>query len=521
MSVFSLKFTTLLFSILILPISLQSMTPLEKSGYSKLTSYPEMVSFLQELDAGCPFLTVKNIGSSVECRSIPALFFSISKKFSSGKHVIDKKPTLLIYCQQHGNEPAGKEAALMLAEELAFGSFERFRSFNLIIIPMLNPDGNESNRRKNSADVDLNRDHAALTQPETQSLHALFRQYLPEITLDVHEYTSMSKEWVEQGVIKDADIMMEGGTNPNIDRSLIDYTRNTILPEMETSLAQKSLRFHRYIVGDPFGNNHIRYSTAAVNDGRQSFGFFGTFSFLLEGKKYSSHYTYIEKRTASQLSALKSFLDIVEKHGKTMRNIVKKVRHSQEIPFNYFSRLAHIQMDYTSSAPGDSLEFPLFDLYDWEPITRPLPNFQPHLAIEKSVSEPLAYIFPAEMNQLIETLELHGFKVLHLSGTSDIKLEKYDIAGISGKNFEDSTVPAAEVTSVVQIRRLPQNTCIVYLDQLGGDILPLLLEPQSSFNIFQDKNYRRFQPDYYPFANGEYPIYRLIEPVELGFIENK
>ena len=65
-----------------------------------------------------PDLRVRIIGRSQEARAIPLLIFARPRPGDGGDLAKNGKPTVLIIGQQHGNEPAGGEAALALAAEL-------------------------------------------------------------------------------------------------------------------------------------------------------------------------------------------------------------------------------------------------------------------------------------------------------------------------------------------------------------------------------------------------------------------
>jgi predicted deacylase len=115
---------------------------------------------------------------------------------------------VLIFCQQHGDEPSGKEAALVLARDLRDKYKYLLESLDLILIPQLNPDGSEKGERRNANDMDLNRNHAILSEPESIALHKLFFQWMPEVALDVHEYNEITELWVSKGFVKDEEEKM-------------------------------------------------------------------------------------------------------------------------------------------------------------------------------------------------------------------------------------------------------------------------------------------------------------------------
>ncbi|WP_228279109.1 M14 family zinc carboxypeptidase, partial [Acinetobacter baumannii] len=72
--------------------------------------------------------------------------------------------------QQHGNEPAGGEAMLVMAQRLATGDLgEMLERINVVIVPRANPDGAEAFERVLRNGIDPNRDHTMLRSPEGQA----------------------------------------------------------------------------------------------------------------------------------------------------------------------------------------------------------------------------------------------------------------------------------------------------------------------------------------------------------------
>ncbi|MSW52947.1 MAG: hypothetical protein F2817_18925, partial [Actinobacteria bacterium] len=91
----------------------------------------------------------------------------------------------------HANEPSGVTASLALLRRLGSDDGCEVRRVLhgtlAVVVPDQNPDGRGAGTRTNAADVDLNRDWAAASQPETTARLALLRRFPPTIALDVHE----------------------------------------------------------------------------------------------------------------------------------------------------------------------------------------------------------------------------------------------------------------------------------------------------------------------------------------------
>ena len=70
------------------------------------------------------------------------------------------RPIVLLVGQVHGNEPAGGEAMLALAQALADGELKPLLDrMTVVIMPRANPDGAHYFWRATANCVDVNRDH--------------------------------------------------------------------------------------------------------------------------------------------------------------------------------------------------------------------------------------------------------------------------------------------------------------------------------------------------------------------------
>ncbi len=105
---------------------------------------------------------------------------------------ISTAPAAGANCNVHGNEPSGREGCFMMIRELALsndpGVVDLLSNATVLIVPSFNADGRAANTRGNSAGQDLNRDHARLTQPESQHFARFLRDYTPEVMVDGHEF---------------------------------------------------------------------------------------------------------------------------------------------------------------------------------------------------------------------------------------------------------------------------------------------------------------------------------------------
>ena len=154
-------------------------------------SYAETMAAMQELH-GTERVNCQSIGLTREGRHIPMAVIC------DPAYDPRQLRTLLIMARQHGNEPAGTEAALALMRHFATseGRAESalLRRVALLIVPMVNPDGASCSRRRNSAGVDLNRDWVARSQPETQAIERVFHEWQADVVIDLHELPAASSK---------------------------------------------------------------------------------------------------------------------------------------------------------------------------------------------------------------------------------------------------------------------------------------------------------------------------------------
>jgi hypothetical protein len=484
-------------------------TPLETSDYSSLSSHQDMLSYLEKLAISSENLTLKIIGQSVEERDLPALFYSLEKKLTTQR---SQKPLVLIFCQQHGDEPSGKEAALVLARDLLDNYQYLLESLDIILIPQLNSDGAEKGERRNANDMDLNRNHAILSEPESMALHNLFYEWMPEVTLDVHEYNAITELWVSNGFVKDAEEQLGKLSNLNVAKPILDYSGSIIVPAVAQKVRSAGFTFHEYVVGTPFENDRLRYSTTAINDGRQSLGIYNTFSFILEGKKYNDLLTNIQRRVAGQVTAMVAFLETIGENANLVLEITRQSREALLSEENLGKSRAYIQMDYYPDSTNYAILFPVFNLETWKKEEKELKNYHANVRVRKSVRKPLAYVVPASEKELISVLSRHHIEMKEIKQSTSMDVETYQVLHVTSYIEEEVEVPYVDIEMHRSTKQIEKGSVIIPLNQAAGNLIPLLLEPQSTFNLCREVSGRKYRFANYLTEGTVYPVYRLMKP---------
>lgn len=99
---------------------------------------------------------------------------------------------VLIWARQHGDEPDCTAALCAALNFLVTNSEEPWVQFllselDIVVFPMVNPDGVARYTRQNAQGIDLNRDAVALSGPEAQALITLKHGFDPEYCFNLHD----------------------------------------------------------------------------------------------------------------------------------------------------------------------------------------------------------------------------------------------------------------------------------------------------------------------------------------------
>lgn len=533
-------------------------TPVEDANYTHYSQHEEITKFLSLVDYLSKEMTVQVIGQTKETRNYAPedIFLCIINEegVDSSSRLNRKKPTIFIIASQHGNEQSAKEAALRLIRDLALGELKPLlRKLNLLIVPQANPYGNLFDQRRNEQNLDLNRDHVKLKSPEVTALHQVFRAWMPEVTIDVHEKGDDYYR-VSIGCV----------SNVNIHPNLQEFSRQKILAEVESKLKKKGITFHEYLITQPVGIDSSagvryspedltkremmkRYSTTDLNDGRNSFGIYETFSFIQEGASRHDIQT-LRERTRWQYLGLRFFAEAIAKNAEDILALVPALRRELQMRAKTYSEedLVHLRMEYVRDERNPELIIKKFehseepiggilkvDKKAGEPLTRadiapyPYPpsqkimteivkNWFPGVEPTLSVPRPLGYVIPAKHKDAVEAMLCHGLKVEMFTKDSPLEIEAYTIVDILPAEYD--YLPPQKIEVEKNKLQTIANKGDFYLScaQSGANLIPCLLEPQSKYGFIR---YWKFK--LVPEKGDIFPFYRMVKKRDLPLVPYK
>ena len=146
---------------------------------SRFLKPDDLNEFLMHLSSR---FTVSQIGTSVNAYPLHSIKWGIGKT------------RVFLWSQMHGNESTTTRALinlLFLMDKHPSLFSEIYQELELLIIPLVNPDGSFVLSRYNANGVDLNRDAINLSEPESKILMNTYASFQPEYCLNLHGQRSI------------------------------------------------------------------------------------------------------------------------------------------------------------------------------------------------------------------------------------------------------------------------------------------------------------------------------------------
>ncbi len=291
-------------------------TPGLEPGRNRFTSDSELHFALQQLEregggtAAQSTIRLLFAGTSQRGTPIEALLFAHGHDIRPQALRDGARPTVMFIAGQHGNEPAGAEAMLVLARQLANGPLQDLlRQVNVLIVPRANPDGALRDRRLTVNGIDLNRDHLLLRTPEAQAQARLIADYRPLVVVDSHEFPSIGEWFSKFGVQRRNDVLLQYAMTSNIDefisRASEEWFRQPLLKALGT--ARLSVEWYHYLSADGPGNV-VSMGSPRPDTSRNVNGLRNAISLLVETRGSDLGRRDIQRRVHGQVVAATAIL---------------------------------------------------------------------------------------------------------------------------------------------------------------------------------------------------------------------
>jgi len=446
---------------------------------------------------------------------------------------------MVVYIQAniHAGEVEGKEASLMLARDLVNGlNNEILKNIVVLICPNFNPDGNEAistkNRthqngpkngvglRYNGQMLDLNRDAIKLESPEmTGLIRNVIRRWDPSVLVDCH---------TTNGSYHEEPVTFTWMMNPAGSRDLINFMRDTMMPEVSDILAEKynvlNCFYGEFIDLKNPENGWISYAS----EPRYLTNYMGVrnrLAILNENYVYADYKT----RVLGSYSLLHSILGYSAAHSDQIKAMLKKVdlqtinrgiapavTDSFPIEYNVKPTPEKIKVrayEVDASIDADGKE-------QLHKSDRKKLVIAPYLAdyyATKSVSSPLAYLIKLHDPTVANLLLKHGIKVEKLTKAITVEVEAFKITDLKpadrlNQGHYTNTVKGAMQKDTVEF--VPGNY-VVRMAQPLANLVAYMLEPETNDALILWNYFDRYLVPQWGRGFYAYPVYRLMKKTEL------
>ncbi len=465
--------------------------PNDHISQTKAVSYSEMTELLQTI-ADEENITLQSMGKSVEGRDLWLL--NIKPESTANDPL-----KVFLFGQQHGNEPAGKDAVIWLAKYLAKNRALMSPNVDLYLMPMVNPDGAEKNQRRNSNDADLNRDHLLLNEPETQILYNTFHHINPDVTVDCHEFNRSSGDYLDLGYEEWPQIMMGCGNNPLITDEIYELGVQTI-EDLKVPMKKAGHNYCRYFVGGMPPLDENRYSTLEGDDGRNGMALLGALSFIIEsGVKRNTRNPNADLGVRVD-AYLKIFEHIISdpQFIADAQSVTEQDRELPDyLPVNYFWGKTEQDIDSIMVYQAG------------RETAIPTANFMQTRIIKKSIRTPDQYIIPAGKSELLQKiLTRHHIDYKKLGEPQTITVEPVKLLCIEN-HFDEvyNRYGGRQITQIAESKTETFQKGSLVID-LKKSQFPMkvfyVLDPCNLYGLYQHEKFYKLADD------DILPVYRII-----------
>ena len=465
-------------------------TPAFEPGHDGFTSNAELRALLQGLvsdDTGGPGATrvsLKWLGSSQAGVPLEALHFTRSTAADLLPAANPARPTVLLIGQQHGDEPAGAEALIVIAQELAHGRLQPLlERIDVLVVVRANPDGAALGQRLTASGIDMNRDHLLLRTPEAQALAQLAREYQPIVVADAHEFAALGRLVGKYGAAPRADLLLQYAMVANlpafVTRASEEWFRQPVLQSLKAEgLATEWYHTTSSDLADP----RVSMGGVQPDTGRNVSGLRNAVSLLIETRGVGLGRAHLLRRVHSQVTALGSVLNSAATHADDLLKLRRFV--DAEVAAKACQGAVTVE---AAATPGE-YEMPMLDLASgaekrvtvaWDSALALVPV--------KQRPRPCGYWLGADQSDAVLHLRALGVQVQRIEQAAALRGESYTEtaretgarADVLGSIADGGPVVRVSVKLVRALIDVEAGSFYVGLDQPLANLVVAALEPDT------------------------------------------
>ncbi len=493
------------------------------TAHAHLTNKPftsdiEINSFIAKKIAPSPYVDWLRLGKSAGGADLNVLVFTQDGYSDPLSMAANRKPTVWVIAQQHGNEPAGAEAALELMHRLVQTDLRQVLDrINVVVMPRANPDGAASHQRETKNKGDMNRDHVFLGLQETQRLHAAMNRYPPSVVIDAHEFNPAGVWQTHFGVLESSDLLVHSSSHPDISGAIVRLSHDVFDPALNAAWQAHGIShfpYHTVTVNTPatgLGASHqqvqVSMGSHAAGFARNAMGLNNAVSYLIESRGIGLGKAHYQRRVASHVVSMVAILRTSALHADALRSAVREARKNTPLATQWLDDDASF-----AAATATQINIPMMkggaggaDIHEHETkspalstatppvLTLPVLTLPVQLSAHKPIANrvlPLAYVIPQSAVSPALQAKLHALGVV-FSRTlfaQEFELENFTLSAVEPELSEfDSAQDSEHVFHLnTRTQRLKKTldagslwVPLNYRQQFNWRIAAALFEPDS------------------------------------------
>lgn len=472
-------------------------TPGLQAGRTTFTSQAEIQAWLRDQAASASRTAgvqaaVLAIGRSQRGEAIEALVLTRASSTDPAALQAGGRPTVLLVGQQHGNEPAGSEALLVIARALAQGLLQpALERINVVIVPRANPDGAASDQRVTTGGLDMNRDHLLLNTPEAQTLARLTRDYRPMVVVDAHEYTVVGRYLEKFGTVQKFDALLQYATTANLPEFLTKAAEEWYRRPLVAALKAQGLSTEWYYTTstDPL-DKKISMGGTQPDTGRNVNGLKNAVSLLIKTRGVGIGRLHIQRRVHTHVTAITSVLTSTAQRVSELNQLRPYI--DKEVSAQACKDEAIVEAAPTAAQ---------YELIMLNPVSGAdkavTVEWDSTLALRKikARARPCGYWLSAASSTAVERLRLHGVQVLRVTEPGSLLADSYQETSravgerqdVRGTITAGSPIIKAQVSLTRGVVDVPRGSYYVPLNQPLGNLAFAALEPDTQSSYFANQ----------------------------------
>ncbi len=436
-------------------------------SFNYYTQYKDVVQFIKSQAARFPdLIKIGSIGETQRGRDQISVLLTNQKSTNT-----DKLRITIIGCV-HGNEPISTEGMMFLIYRLTQETqyAHLLDHLEILVLPDVNADGRESDKRTSSNGIDLNRDLTSLDAPESRNIKTAINKFDPQVVLDFHEFNPHRSDFKElsdcYSIGYDAMFLYTG--NLNVDPAIRKMIAEDFIVPTKSYLTQNQREVSDYATTRRTGKEILlNMGGTASRSSATNYALQNRISLLMEIRGVTEGNKSVKRRIETSFLCATSYLRIADSLRSQIRATIdeankRSINGSRKIVVTSNPTMKEKPFLFVDECTKThkTIDFRTYDNGDQKPvITR---------------ERPAAYlIFPCS-DKVKTVLSISGVLFKELPNQQEMNVEVYKKNSKGSFNLEKTKID------------VPKDAVLIDAFQPMGNTLSDLIEPEGGNSIYSN-----------------------------------